>query len=202
MPKTSNFCCQLGLELQDLFNGTFKFHRSKLELRRKFEGGYDVIIIDSASKWSPYISIAFYFGKNFDAVRSVEKKYGLQPSFYHIQQYSMNAMKIPDLNYSGSVFWSVDITNPPSDLAEELMVAIESIAYPFFDRFCDLKQSRDAMIEYNPWCFDARCASWLSLLKIDMALNDLEHFRDWSNCLDPFFLEQANKKIEEWSSIE
>jgi hypothetical protein len=202
MSETNKFCCQLGLELQDLFGGTFKFYKSKLELRRKFQGGYDVIIINSVSKWSPYISIAFYFGRNFDAVRLVEKKYGLQPSFYHIVQYSMNALKIPGLDYSRSVFWRVDITNPPSNLAEELMIAIKSIAYPFFDRFCDLKQVRDAMIEYNPWCFDARGGSWSSLLKIDMALNDVEHFRAWSSCLEPFFLEQANKTLEEWSSLD
>jgi hypothetical protein len=163
MSEANIFCCKLGLELQYLSGGIFKFYKSKLELRKKSDNGTDVIIISSSNKYSPHISISFYFGKIFNDVHLVEKMYGLQPMPYHIHQYSLNALSIPDLKYSGAYFWSVNITNPPTDLAEELMIAIQSIAYPFFDRFCDLRKARDAITSCNPWYFDAQGPAWHSL---------------------------------------
>jgi hypothetical protein len=73
MSEAEKFQKRLGQKLEDLFVGKFRFYKSKLQLRRKYEGGNDVIVLSGSNKWSPYISVAFYFGKHFDAVRLIEK---------------------------------------------------------------------------------------------------------------------------------
>jgi hypothetical protein len=201
MSEAEIFQKRLGQKLEDLFVGKFRFYKSKLQLRRKYEGGNDVIVLSGSNKWSPYISVAFYFGKHFDVVRRIEKKFNEHSMPYHIQQYSLNAKLMKELTYTGEYTWNVDITKSHPDLASEVKKAIEGIEYPFFDRFSSLETAREALSSNDPWCFDARGPFWSSLLKVDAALGDLEHFRQWIQCLEPFYLKQARIRLMEYSVV-
>jgi hypothetical protein len=50
----------------------------------------DVLIVSGSTRWSPLISVSFYFGRSFDRVREVEKDLGEAGLPYHIAQYSPN----------------------------------------------------------------------------------------------------------------
>ena len=39
------------------------------------------------------------------------------------------------------------------------------------------------------------------IFKIDAALGDIEHFKEWSKCLDQFFLDQAAADIAKFEAI-
>ena len=61
-----HFQQHVGAQLATELGGTFKFYRSRLELRRSGAAGADVIVIAGSTKWSPLISLSFYFGRAFD----------------------------------------------------------------------------------------------------------------------------------------
>jgi hypothetical protein len=69
------------------------------------------------------------------------------------------------------------------------------MAYPFFDRFRELRAARDALASRDPWCFGAAGHSWCSLFLLDAALNDLQHFKDWMPSLDPFYAPKAAEML-------
>ncbi len=73
MSAADNYKKQLGQEIANLFDSDFKFYKSKLELKRKRAGGFDVIVLSGSHKWSPNIDVSFYFGRNFDVARKIEK---------------------------------------------------------------------------------------------------------------------------------
>jgi len=190
---------QLGDEVASLFGGEFRFYRSRLELRRKVPGGNDVVILAGASKWSPHLSISFYFGRHFDLVREVEKQCRLPPAPYHIQQYSLNLRSMKGMAYGGPYTWDVDLTRPPADIAREIKAAIEGMAYPFFERFQNLLSARDALANGDSWCFSGRDVGWRFVFLADAVLDDLAHFRQWSACLDPFYAKQAQAMLNQRS---
>lgn len=72
MSAADTFKKQLGQEIAQLFTGEFKFLKSKLELKRRRADGFDVIVLSGSNKWSPYIDVTFYFGRNYDAARKIE----------------------------------------------------------------------------------------------------------------------------------
>lgn len=186
---------QLGQEISDLFGGEFKFYKSKLELRRKRADGFDVIVLSGSNKWSPYIDVSFYFGRNFDAARKIEKALGSYPMPYQIQQYSPNVRAMKGLEYSGDGTWEVNIEEPPSDLAQTIKKAIEKIAFPFFDRFSTLKSAQIALGSDDSWCFSPKGPFFHMIFKVDAALNEIDHFKKWSECLDSLYQEQASEDL-------
>jgi hypothetical protein len=196
MSDAGEFLKRLGEELMPLLGDGFKFYRSKLELRQSRDAGRNVIILSGSNKASPHISVSFYFGRNFDGVRQLERKYGEYPMPQHIQQYSPNLELIEGMEYGGPHSWDVDIRSPPSTLAAELHVALQGMAFPFFRRFADIEVARDALASDDSWCFSI----WTQLFMVDAALGDLAHFRRWMTCLDPFTTEQAVEKLQQYTS--
>ena len=195
MSAAENYKKKLGQEIAELFGGEFKFFKSKLELKRKRSGGFDVIILSGSNKWSPFIDVSFYFGRNFDAARKVEKALSDHPMPYQIQQYSPNVSSMLGLGYTGEGIWEVNIEEPPQNLAVKIKSAIESIAFPFFEKFTTLESAQEALAQDHSWCFSPKGPFYHMLFKVDAALGDLEHFKKWSECLDDFYVEQASEKI-------
>jgi hypothetical protein len=193
--EARRFQQQKGTELAAEFAGEFRFYRSRLELRRANGDGADVIILSGSTKWSPLISLSFYFGRSFDRIRQIEKQLGLSTSPYHIQQYSLNLQHMIGIGYAGRHTWDIDLRQPPSGLAREMKAAIQGMAFPFFERFHQLSAARDAVASNDPWCFGARGHSWRSLFLLDTALGDLAHFRTWSERLEPLYAAQATEAL-------
>jgi hypothetical protein len=190
-----NYKKQLGQEVADLFGGEFKFYKSKLELKRKRAEGFDVIVLSGSNKWSPYIDVSFYFGRNYDAARKVEKALGSYTMPYQIQQYSPNVGSMKGVGYRGDGTWEVNIDEPPKDLALTIKKAIEEIAFPFFERFSTLKAAQSALESDDSWCFSPKGPFYHMIFTVDAALNDIEHFKEWSQCLDEFYKNQAFEDI-------
>jgi hypothetical protein len=192
---------KLGLELEELFEGEFKFYKSKLELKRKRGEGFDVIILSGSNKWSPLIDVSFYFGRNYDAARKIEKAIGGYPMYYQIQQYSLNVGSMEGLNYKGEGSWEVNLELQDKNFAQTIKKAIEDIAFPFFDRFIDIEEAREALSNNDSWCFSPEGPFYHMIFKIDAALNDIEHFKSWSKCLEQLYLDQAAEDIAKFEAL-
>lgn len=201
MSAADKFKKDLGAEVCQHLGSDFKFLRSKRELRRPSGNGHDVVILSGSNKWSPHISVAFYYGRNYDDVKSIEKLAGEEPMPYHIQQYSPNATRISGLDFAGTTTWEVDITGPPAGLAKDIAAAIRGVAFPFFARFTELKTARDALATEDTWCFGAAGSGWYSLLKLDAALRDFEHFEVWRECLNEFYYQQSEERLLRYKEL-
>ena len=188
------FLQQLGAEIAKGLGAEYKFFKSTLELRAPTPGGHNVLVLSGSNKYSPHISISFYFGKNFAAAKKVEKIFGSHRFYYHITQYSSGRQPLYAATYKGPDNWQVDITAPPANLAAEIVEAIRGMANPFFERFNTIQAARDAIAAYDPECFGGSLF-WRQLLLLDLAMNDLLHFEQWSKTLGVFEREQAAKEI-------
>jgi hypothetical protein len=104
------------------------------------------------------------------------------------------------IDYAGSHTWEIDLTQPPSGLVGELKVAIQGMAYPFFERFREPRIARDAIASDNPWCFGGAGPFWRSLFLLDAALDDMGHFKSWSARLEPFYAAQAAETLTQFES--
>jgi hypothetical protein len=71
--NSKNFLLDLGAVVAAELGPVFSFSKSKLELKRKVLEGHDVVILSGSSKYSPFVNVAFYYGKNFADARSLEK---------------------------------------------------------------------------------------------------------------------------------
>src|SRR5262245_21424485 len=103
----------LGAALVEALGQTYRFYKSRLELRADAPDGYNVLVLAGSTKYSPHISVAFYFGRNFAETKRVEKLLGGQQFYSHVQQFSPNRPHMTGLEYCGPDTWSVDINNPP-----------------------------------------------------------------------------------------
>lgn len=150
-----------------------------MELSVEESDGHNVIILAGSTKYSPLVGVDFYFGRRYPVVTELEKRLGISPSPYHIQQYSPNLRAMKGINFTGTHSWSVDITHPPAELVAELANAIRGIAEPFFKRFASIQAAREALAANDPWCFGGKIF-WRQLLRVDLALNDPAHFEEWA----------------------
>ncbi len=191
MSESQKFQREVGEKLAERLGCDFKFYKSNLELRRKSKNGHDVVILGGSNKWSPSISMSFHFGKRFDSVRDIEKKLGEDPMFYHIHHSSPNSQNMEGINYSGPNTWRVDINDNNENLVPDIAKAIEGIAFPFFERFIEITEARDALAGKDSWCIGAQGIYWPTLFKVDAALGDIEHFKNWCNSLTPVYKKQA-----------
>jgi len=185
---------RLGLDLSEALGAQYRFFKSRLELRADAPDGHNVVILAGSTKYSPHISVDFYFGRNFAEAKRVEKRLGDHQFYYHIQQFSPNRRHMKGLEYSGPFTWSVDVNNPPRALASELAEAVRGMAVPFFERFSNIRTARDAIADDDPWCFGGK-AYWRQLLLLDMAMNDLQHFERWRANLHELYQRQASEMI-------
>lgn len=197
----NNFQKQLGTKLEKLFANEFKFYKSSLQLRRKSNNGTDIISLSGSNKWSPLIIVAFYFSRQFDDSKKILRIMGEDTSLTQIDQYSLNARLMTGTKYEGCGSWTVDIDNPQQDLAENIKIAIEALAFPFFERFSSLKVAQKASTSNDSWCLNPIGPCYHKLLLIDAALSELNHFKEWSKCLEPFYLEQAIADIDKYNKL-
>lgn len=201
MSTANAFQQNLGAEIAAQLGSTYKFFKSRLELRADVPEGHNVIVLSGSNKYSPYIEVSFYFGKNFAAVKRIEKLLGEHQFYYHIQQYSPNRASLTGLPYTGPYTWSVDITKPTERLAAEMAQAINGIAGPFFSRFSEMRAARDAIATGDRWCFGG-AGYWNQVLLLDLALGDLAHFESWSENLDTRSLDQAREEISKFMAAQ
>jgi hypothetical protein len=158
----------------------------KERLERRNGDGWDVIIIGGHGKWSPFVTVDFYFGRRFDAAVAPERLIGIRRLQTHVGQLSLNVRNsMSDLPYAGPCWWDVNIRKRSPALASEVADAIRSVAYPFFERFRDILDARDALVSGDRWCL-SEPQLWSPLLHLDAALNDLRHFESWCDHLDDF----------------
>src|SRR4051812_32673142 len=113
---SSEFQRKLGADLTEVLGGQYQFFKSRLELRANAPDGHNILILAGSTKYSPHISVDFYFGRSFASAKQVERRLGGDPSYYHIQQFSPNRKRMKALPYSGPYTWSIDINNPPATL--------------------------------------------------------------------------------------
>ena len=179
--RVEKFRRDLGQCLADSFGSEFRFYKSRLELRRRRSYGYESVVLSGSSKFSPHVTIAFYFGLNFSSAKKLEKYIypAIEPSYYHIHQYSLNISKMQKMEYEGKSFWEVDLEkDKPQKLVPEMRNAIENTAFPFFQRFQNMKTARDAIVGKDSWCLSGQ-EYWRALLSMDAALNELHNFEVW-----------------------
>ena len=201
MSEAENFQKSLGAELAEQLGQGYKFLRSKLELRQKGNESSNVVVLAGSNKYSPEISISFYFGRHFEALKKVEKALGLEPMSYHIQQYSPNLQNMANHpNASGQHTWRVNINQTSEELAKTIAAAINKVSEPFFNRFSTIEDSRNAIAGKDSWCFSGP-ALWRSLFLFDAALGDIEHFKKWSECLKNYEKQQAEQLVARYYEI-
>jgi hypothetical protein len=195
MTTSTEFKQALSAEITRHLGQQFKFLKSRMELRQEVSEGHHVVIISGSNKYSPHIGVDFYYGKCFSAARQIEKRLGIYSFPYHVQQYSPNFRPHGPASYAGPCTWSVDLSQPPSGLAEQLVQAIQGIACPFWDRYGTMLAARDAIALDDPGVFGGP-AFWRQLLHLDMALDDLAHFEAWSSKLNKLSRKQADESIQ------
>ena len=200
---TSNsqaFLRDLGAAVAAQLGPDFAYFKSRLELRRKTPEGHDVVILSGSAKYSPYVNVAFYYGKNFAAARALEKAADAYAFPFHIQQFSLNWRPSPAKTYQSEGNWSIDLNNPPPEFARELVSAIQGIAFPFFSRFSSLTVARRALAANDPDCFGGPMF-WSQLLRLDAVLGELSHFEQWSHCLDDWTRKQAQAELAKFAGV-
>jgi hypothetical protein len=187
----------LGADVAHRLGGKFKFFKSRMELRAEVSDGFHVVIVSGSNKYSPHVGVDFYYGKCFSAARQIEKRLGIYSFPYHVQQYSPNFRPHGPASYRGPCTWSVDLSQPPSHLAEQLVQAIQGIAFPFWERYGTLLAARDAIAADDRDVFGGP-AFWRQLLHLDMAMGDLAHFEAWSTQLNELSRKQADEVIHQF----
>ena len=194
MSTNSEFSKQLGADISCILGESFKYRRSRLEFSRPVAEGHDVVILSVSGKYSPFVNVAFYFGKNFCRVKEIEKSIGDYQFPYHVQQYSPYRQPLFAATYNGPDNWSINLQDAPKHLAEHVANAIHGMALPFFNQFQDIATARDAVAGNSPHCFNGPMF-WRQLLLLDASLGDLDHFRAWATCLDDWTRDQAELEL-------
>ena len=197
---SEHFCKQLGAEIATALGSDFKFYKSRLELRRDSLHGSDVVVLAPSAKFSPQINLSFYFGRNFAIAKRIEKSVGYHQFYYHIQQFSLNRQPLYATSYNGPDNWDIDLTNPPANLCSEITNAIKAMAESFFARFASAEAARDAIASDDSWCLGGP-TYWRQLLLLDLALDDLGHFKQWYLQLDDWTQNQANQEMARHAAL-
>jgi hypothetical protein len=189
------FELSLASDVSTYFREDPNFELKKLALLWRTQEGFNIVSFANTNKWSPFVSVAFYYGCRFNAAFDVARLLTKNPAGMHISQFSVNRRLLKDLSYTGPHGWEVDIRSAPSNLAGEIATAIRGIAFPFFDRFGDMRKSRDAKEADDNWCFGANPLGWHSMLCMDAALGELAHFEQWLKVLPDFYRGHAEAEL-------
>jgi hypothetical protein len=164
-------------------------------LRREGAAGHDVIVFSATTQFSPAVTLSFYFGRFFPTANSAVRQFSWSTPYYHVHQLSENRPLMEGLAYEGPYRWNVDLRATFGTLPQEVASAIQGVAFPFFERFIDLETARAGIVSRDSWCIGAEGPFWRSLLAMDLALDDVDHFRQWGRSLDPFSRRQANDAL-------
>jgi hypothetical protein len=194
MSAAAKYLRHLGGKLATQLGAEYAFLKSRQLLKRSLPNGTLTLTLSGSNKYSPHIFLAFYFGVTFPQVASLEKRLGIHQFPMHVGQYSPNCTVRKPTTYAGPCSWEVDITRPQDGLVEEISLAIEGLAIPFYEKYGSLVAARDAIALNDPNVFGGPMF-WAQLLRLDLALGDLKHFEEWSGRLDPLSLSQAAEVI-------
>jgi hypothetical protein len=200
MSAAAEYVSALGVAIADQFGAAVTFSKANQRLVWSTAFGGSFVSLSGSNKFSPYISVSFYFGNRYEDATRVEKLIGLAKRYHsagHILQYSLNAHMMKGLAFSSDYTFDIDIRRPPTNLASAIADAIRQIAFPFWDRYPTVRLARDALLSPGEWCFQAGGPFWESLLYLDAALGELEHYESWLMQLDPFYVPHASAKLAE-----
>lgn len=201
MSAAAIFQQTLGAEIAEILGPKYKFFKSSGQLRAEVDGGHHVVALAGSNKNSPYVEVAFYLGKNFAAAKRVEKQLDIFHFYYHVQQYSPNCACSGSGAYHGPCTWSVDISRPPPMLAKEVANAIGGLSTPFLEKYGTMLAARDAIANNDLDVFSGK-GYWAQLLRLDLALGDLQHFERWAIQLDDLTRSQASEVIQKWQVLQ
>jgi len=204
MSAAAEYVSALGVAIADQFGAAVTFSKVSKRLVWSTAFGGSFVSLSGSNKFSPYISVAFYFGNRYEDATRIEKLIGLpkrHQSAGHILQYSLNARMMKGLTFSSNDSFDIDIRRPPTDSASAIADAIRQIAFPFWDRYPTVRSARDALLSPDEWCFKAGGPFWESLLYLDAALGELEHYESWLTQLEPFYVPHASAKLAEVKSV-
>jgi hypothetical protein len=185
----------LASDVANQFRGDSNLLLQKASLLWRTETGFNIVSFANNNKWSPFVWVGFYYGCRFASAYDIAKSLTKYPNGLHICEFSVNRPLIKNLEYTGPHQWEIDIRNSPPNLAAEIATAIRGIAFPFFDKFNDMRKSRDAIEADDNWCFGANPLGWRSMLCMDAALGELDHFEQWVKVLPDFYREQAESEL-------
>jgi hypothetical protein len=197
---SAGYIRKIGMEVEQLLGPDFQYLRSRREFRRATPEGHDVVVLSASSKWSPFINVSFYFGKQYKIVADLRRAVGLHPHMNHVQQFALHRQPLYAATYTGPDNWDVDLRNPPAGIAGQIADAIHGMAEPFFGRFSSIREARDAIAKDDPGCFGGR-TFWRQLLLLDAALGDLDHFHTWSACLSEWDRKQADETVAQLQTV-
>lgn len=204
MSAAAEYVSALGVAIADQFGAAVTFSKVNKLLVWSTGFGGSFVSLAGSNKFSPSISVAFYFGNRYEDATRIEKLIGVPKkhlSAGHISQYSLNARSMKGLTFSTGYNFDIDIRRPPADLASRIADAIRQIAFPFWDRYPTVRSARDALLSADEWCFQAGGPFWQNLLYLDAALGELEHYESWLKQLDPFYVPYATAKLAEVRSV-
>ena len=196
MSAASDFVKRLGAQIAAEFGDDVTYKKSQQLLEWSTSGGGYYVQLAGSNKWSPYISVAFYFGRSFDEASAIERRVEKSRSQGQIHQYSVNVKHMKGLVTARKSTWEIDIGNPPRGIAKDIADSIREIAMPFWMRYPTARAARDALAARDPWCFWAVGPMFSGLLYLDAALGDLKHFEEWMEGQEPFYRRQQNDKLQ------
>ena len=200
MSAAREFQKALGSEVAKALACDVEFVPSQLLLRWRGEGADSLVSFSGSNKFSPFVSVAFYFGRRFESASQIERAIGDRSNQWHISHYSINLPLMMDMPYDGPHDWKVDIRNPPVTLVPEMARAIQGMAYPFFERFASVLVARDALLANDPWCVMADFM-WSRMLSLDAALGELEHYEEWSEKLPDFYRAHSDQAFDQVRNV-
>lgn len=199
MSNSKKFYRGLGGRIIEKLPSGYKFFRSALEWRKRVDNSYNIIAIHGNNTYSPHVGISFSFGKKYDDIEIIEKLMGCKYFRTHIQVGTSVLSNKPQFPYLGPSYWNINIENPPENLEVEIMWLIEGLGFPFFNQFPTVEDARNEMQKTKrTWC---KGFHWMQYFHIKAVLDEMDEFVEWSQRLDPFQKDLADKYIEKYISL-
>jgi len=198
MSAAAAYISALGIAVADQFGASVTFSKVDKRLVWPSAFGSTFVSLSGSNKWSPLISVSFYFGNRYEEATKIEQLIGQskrQRRAGHIIQYSLNAHLMKGLAFSSDHTFEINIKRPPAHMASAVADAIRQIAGPFWNRYPTVRSARDALLSRDEWCFKAGGPFWHDLLYLDAALGELEHYESWLSQLEPFYVPFASAEL-------
>jgi hypothetical protein len=177
----------------------WSYEQKRHVIKREVSDGFETVALAGSNKWSPLISVNFYFGKSFNAVTALEKKLNLDRMSMHVCHYSLNFQR-PDAATSELCTWRVDLDNPPQRLVTEIASAIRHLLPPFVAKYQTIDVARAALANDDPGVLLNGDTGWPIILRMDLALNQEQRFREWARRLDAVNLRSAEEVLSRYAS--
>ena len=97
MSAAAEYVSALGVAIADQFGAAVTFSKVSKRLVWSTAFGASFVSLSGSNKFSPYISVAFYFGNRYEDATRIEKLIGLpkrHQSAGHILQYSLDRKSV------------------------------------------------------------------------------------------------------------